>query len=371
MRVLHVINCLAIGGAEVLIADLIPRLRERGIDACVAVMRRCPTRLEARIAGIPGALLYTGLTHPRSPRQIGRLAQLFQGFDIVHSHLYPTQLWVAIARTLSKHPVKLVTTEHTPNTNRTGKLWSYALDRWMYEQYDAIVCNSDATARAVQAQAPSAALRMKVIANGVDCSRFVDIAHTGSGKTPTAIFVARFEPPKDHITLLRAMKLVPRLQLQLVGDGTLRPEMEKFVAVSGLQDRVTFLGWRDDIPALLAAADIYVHTTRSDGFAISMAEAMAAGLPVVASDVPGLSSVLGDAGVLCRAEDAQALAAQLERLGASNELRADLGRRARERARKFSIEATVDAHIALYESLIGAGGAKSRDIVHRRSPANA
>lgn len=352
MRVLHVVNSLELAGAEVLIAELVPRLRARGIQASVAVMQRHATRLEARIEAISGALLFTGLSQPRSPRQVGRLAELFDGFDVIHSHLYPTQLWVALARKLSRAPVKLVTTEHNPDNKRRGKrLWTW-VNQWMYCQYDAVVCNSQATADAVAQEFAGSRGTLTVIPNGIDTGAFRPNP-IRKGATPlTAIFVARMEPQKDHITLLRGLKLVADLHLRLIGDGSLRSEMESFVAASGLQDRVEFLGWRDDIPALLDAADIYVHATHSDGFAISMAEAMAAGLPVVASNVPGLSWVLGDAGLLCRPQDPEDLAAQLRVLVGSAELRDELGRRGRRRAQEFSIEATVDAHVALYESLV-------------------
>jgi glycosyltransferase involved in cell wall biosynthesis len=353
VRVLHVINNLALAGAEVLVADLVPRLRDLGIDVSVAVLQRCPTRLEAVVSAIPGTLLHTGLANPRSPLQIVRLAKLFQGFDIVHSHIFPSQLWVAAARKLSPADVKLVTTEHNPDNNRRGKRLWYWPDRWMYAQYDIIVCNSQATEDAVIGEAPDSSGRTKVIPNGVDFGRFASLRRTRHSGPLTAIFVARLEPQKDHRTLLSALNRLPALRLQLIGDGSLRRELESLVNESGLRDRVEFLGWRDDIPELLNAADIYVHATHSDGFAISMVEAMAAGLPVVASNVPGLSGVLGDAGLLCKPEDPAELAAQLSRLMNDAALRDELSRRARNRAQQFSIDATVASHAELYQSLVG------------------
>lgn len=354
MRVLQVINTLALGGAEVLVCDLVPRLIECGVEVSVAVLQPAGTRLEASVKAVPGCRFYAEDASSRSPLHVLRLAKLFRNFDVVHSHLFPSQLWVAAAGRIERTGVKLVTTEHNPDNNRRGKgIWYWA-DSWMYRQYDSIVCNSQATADALHGWVACSRSRITVIPNGIDFARFATGRAARQSERPmTAIFVARLEPQKDHLNLLRALQQVPGLHLKLVGDGSLRPELESFVAAAGLNDRVEFLGWRDDVPELLNAADIYVHSTHSDGFAISVAEAMAAGLPVVASNVPGLSWVVGDAALLCKPGNPADLASQLSRIVADAELRSELSKRGKARARQFSIDATVSAHINLYESLVG------------------
>jgi glycosyltransferase involved in cell wall biosynthesis len=354
MRVLQVINTLALGGAEVLVCDLVPRLIERGLEVSVAVLQPAGTRLEASVKAVPGCRFYVEGASNRSPLQVLRLAKLFSQFDVVHSHLFPSQLWVAAAGRIARSGVKLVTTEHNPDNNRRGKGIWYWPDSWMYRQYDSIVCNSQATADALHGWVPCSRSRTTVIPNGIDFERFATGRSARQSERPmTAIFVARLEPQKDHLNLLRALPQVPGLHLKLVGDGSLRSELESFAAASGLNDRVEFLGWRDDVSELLNSADIYVHSTHSDGFAIAVAEAMAAGLPVVASNVPGLSWVVGDAAILCKPGDADDMASQLRMLAGSEELRRELGQQGKLRARQFSIDATVSAHINLYESLVG------------------
>ena len=354
MRILQVINSLELAGAEVLVSDMIPRLRQQGARVSIALLNRVDTRLERSLRDVPDCEIFGTRRKARSPSQVPWLARLFRNFDLVHSHLFPAQFWVAAAARVARSRVKLVTTEHNPDNNRRGKsVWLWP-DTWMYAQYDAIVCNSQATADALHRWVPRSSSRTTVIPNGIDCNRFSGgPPSAGPSGTLTAIFVARLEPQKNHLTLLRALKSVPDLRLKVVGDGSLRPELENFAASSGLKDRVEFLGWRDDVPELLRASDIYVHSTHSDGFAISAAEAMAAGLPLVASNVPGLSWVVGDAALLCKPGDPDDLAAQLRRLAENAELRRELGRRGRIRARQFSIDATVTAHLELYESLVG------------------
>ncbi len=91
------------------------------------------------------------------------------------------------------------------------------------------------------------------------------------------------------------------VELLLVGDGVKRPDLERLAAELKIVERVRFLGNRSDVPDILAAADIYIQPSRWDGFGIAALEAMAAGLPVVVSNVPGLRDVVGDAGLLFEA----------------------------------------------------------------------
>jgi glycosyltransferase involved in cell wall biosynthesis len=128
----------------------------------------------------------------------------------------------------------------------------------------------------------------------------------------------------------------------------------------GIKDRVVFLGWRRDVAAVLKASDIYVHSTHSDGFGIAACEAMAAGLPVVASDVPGLREVVGEAGILFPPGDHKTLAQHLNSLILSPQKQHEMGRASRQRARQFSIENTVDCCIRMYESVLQKNKAYTR-----------
>ena len=353
MRVLQVIDSLELGGAEVLLGELVPRLRQRGVRVSVALLTRFDTRLERALQEVPDCEIFGKRRNVRSPLQVAWLARLFGGFDLVHSHLFPAQFWVAAAAALGRNRAKLVTTEHAHSNNRRGKRAWYWPDRWMYARYDSIVCNSQATADALTGWIPAARPKTVIIPNGIAFHRFAHTtADSPSRDYPVAIFVARLDPQKDHVTLLKALARVPKLRLQLVGDGSLRTDLKNFAALTGVRDRVQFLGWRDDVAALLQQADFYVHSTHSDGFGIAVVEAMAAGLPVIASAVPGLSWVVGDAGILCKPGDEVELAAQMSRLANDARLRQELSAKGKTRARQFDIESTANAHLRLYESLV-------------------
>jgi glycosyltransferase involved in cell wall biosynthesis len=188
------------------------------------------------------------------------------------------------------------------------------------------------------------------IPNGIDVARAVELAaaeRAGTGKKrPVVGMVARLDPIKDHATLLAAFAAIRRrrvdAELWLVGDGPRRAALEAMVGSLGIGADVAFLGTRTDVAELLGELDVCAFsTTRDEGFGIALAEAMAAGLPIVASDVPACREVLagGEAGILVPPGDAAALAAALDRLLAYPEERAALGARARDRvSREYGIE---------------------------------
>ena len=362
MRVLHIIDSLNRGGAEVMLTAMAPRFKKRGVTCDVIALVQRPSPLEEMMLKEGVSLRYTGVKQLYSPRQIFALSQLLDGYDLVHVHLFPAQLWAALAAARCRFAGPVVTTEHnTWNSRRVW--WLRPVDRWMYLRYTRIACISEAAANSLVEWCPDTAEKIRVIANGVPLEEFENAEPAVLAGVPQervwVVFVGRFAAQKDHATLLRAVTAVPEAHLLLVGDGPLRSELERMAESLGIRQRVTFLGWRQDVAAVLKAADIYVHSTHSDGFGIAACEAMAAGLPVIASDVPGLAEVVGGAGVLFPPRDDKALARHLAALIGSPELRREMSRVSRERARQFSIEKTVDGCIRLYESVLEASATEA------------
>ncbi len=355
MRVLHVIDSLNRGGAEVMLTAMAPLFRARGVMCDVVALLRRPSPLEHSLLDQHIHLRYTGIPHLYSPRQIFALADLFDSYDIVHVHLFPAQLWTVLAAVRLRYRIPLVTTEH--NTwNSRRRWWLRPIDRWMYEHYKRIACISQATADSLIEWCPGAAHKTIVIPNGIPLDAFENAQPVTLAQVPSdvarLVFVGRCDVQKNHATLLRALTAVPDAHLLLVGDGPLRPELEKMAESLGIGNRVTFLGWRCDVAGVLKASDIYVHSTHSDGFGIAACEAMAAGLPVVASDVPGLAQLVAGAGLLFPAGDEEALARCLTALISSPEQQREMSRASLQRARQFSIENTVDGCIRMYESVL-------------------
>ncbi len=332
-------------------------MRERGLISSVMVLKHLDSPLEnaLREEGFPflpsrGSEIY-------SPLHVWSLAGHMSSFDVVHSYLFPAQLWVVAAAKLAAKHVPLVTTEQSTQ-NRRRRRWARSLDSWMYGNYAAIACNSEATSQNLLDWIPDVADRVSIIYNGVPLQRFRSALPAnkheimgGSNQRFVIMFVARFDPAKDHPTLLRAMRKVPNAELLLVGDGDLRLQMQRLSMELGIADRVHFLGRRPDIPQLLKMADLYVHASNYEGFGIAAVEAMSAGLPVVASDVPGLGEIVKGAGMLVPPGDDEALAKAINDVLESPTLREQLAAASQQRAADFSIERTVDAFIETYKAV--------------------
>ena len=195
--------------------------------------------------------------------------------------------------------------------------------------------------------------------NGVESSRArAGGAHSGPSRLVT---VGRLQAPKDAITLVRALAAVhgSPFETVVVGDGPDRPAVEEEVRRLGLERAVELVGERDDVPELLATADLFVLSSRSEGLPLSILEAMAAGLPVVASRVGGIPEVVvdGETGLLVPPGDPQRLADAVERLLADPSLRRRLGEAGRRRvAEHFDLASVQRAHLDLYRRELARSG---------------
>lgn len=178
-----------------------------------------------------------------------------------------------------------------------------------------------------------------------------------SAEPPDLVMVARFADPKDHKTLLEALSRMidKQWRLRLIGDGPLLAETKQLTARLGLEERVTFMGSRDDVTDLLAKEQIFVLASKREGFPLSILEAMRAGLPVVASKVGGTSEAVldGECGYLFPAGDSEALLQRLLRLLEDPLLRQSMGKAGRDRyLANFTLDIMVDKTVSLFETLV-------------------
>jgi glycosyltransferase involved in cell wall biosynthesis len=174
---------------------------------------------------------------------------------------------------------------------------------------------------------------------------------------------ARLDGQKGHADLLAAAAQVPQATFVLAGEGPLRGELEELARRLGVADRCLFLGHRDDVPDLLAAADLFVLPSHFEGLPVSVLEAMSAARPVVATAVGGTDEAVtdGETGLLVPPRDPAALAAAVRRISSDPELARRLATAGRARVeREFSAEATACAVAAVYDEVLAGSGARER-----------
>jgi glycosyltransferase involved in cell wall biosynthesis len=218
------------------------------------------------------------------------------------------------------------------------------------------VCCSEAVRGRMVQEVGSDPLRTEVVYNGVPLSEFGPAMPSGPHVPPTLLTVASLRGLKGHRVLLEvAARLAARgvsFRLQLVGDGPDREYLERFTETMKLSKHVRFLGERDDVPALLARADLFVlPTTGREGLGLAALEAMAAGLPVIASNIGGLPEVVrnGRTGYVVPPGDCDALERAIFDLLANRDQARAMGREGRQRVeQQFSAAGMVRSIEQLY-----------------------
>lgn len=353
MKVLHVITSLRTGGAEHLMVDLLPRLRDLGNEVELLVFDGARTafyeELEQNGIKIHSLGIGGNVYHPQN---IFKLREFISRYDIIHTHNTACQLFVPIAKMLSFSKTKLVTTEHSANNRRRDKWYLKPVDKWMYNRYRYIICISEQPAENLRKHI-GAKDNIVVVNNGVDLARFLyPIKDISRHHTFVITQVSSFNDAKDQDTLVKAIKELPdNYRLQLAGDGTRRPIVEELVHTLGVADRVDFLGIRTDIPEILKSSDIVVLSSHWEGLSLSSIEGMASGRPFIASDVDGLREVVKDAGILFPHGDYKQLAKEIRQL-CNNPVHYNVvARECQERAKQFDISIMAKKYNELYKSL--------------------
>jgi glycosyltransferase involved in cell wall biosynthesis len=197
--------------------------------------------------------------------------------------------------------------------------------------------------------------RMTQIHNGIAAGNAIVWPQGGNSQSPRAIMVARFGVPKDQIALLRALKFVAHLELDFVGEGPTLEAARAEASALGLNDRVRFLGYRNDATECLRAADIFCLISNYEGFPYTTLEAMREGLPTLVSDVGGAGEAVveGQTGFLIPRGNVDVLAQRLALLANSPQLRMRMGAAAREHfLANFTFDRMFNRTLAVYKEVL-------------------
>lgn len=297
-RILLLLTDLEIGGAPILARDLACRLAATGFDVAVACLAaEGPIAAELRNANIPTFPL--GARNACDLRVIPRLAVLLRRYrpDVLHCFCVHANIigrLVGTAMTVPRIIASLHTCQPLPAWHHCAETLTCRLSRFT-------VCVSPSVARQTCRRSHVPAGRIRIIPNGIDFDRFATATPhplTSLGLDPhkrTVIFVGRLDPVKRIDDLLAAcVSLVADMPLQIivVGDGPERIRLERLSKQLGIAPDTHFLGLRRDIPALLRAADVFVLPSLYEGMPCAVLEAMAGGIPIIASHAPGIVDVL-------------------------------------------------------------------------------
>ncbi len=325
------------------------------------------------VGEIPGCDRFIELPFERSPFSRGnlpvyrRLKALIdaEGYALIHCNTpVGGMLGRLCARDARKRGAKVVYTAHGFHffTGAPLKNWLffYPAERFLSRYTDLLVTiNGEDYRRAQRFHAKRA---VQVCGVGVAVERFsapVDVAGVRAGLGFTmedrlVICVGEHSRRKNHQTALRAMTLVARAHLLLCGVGEEEENLRRLAVELGIERRTHFLGFRDDVPALLGASDVFLFPSYQEGLPMSQMEAMAAGLPCVVSDVRGNRDLIspGDGGYLRKPDDWRGMGEDICRLLEDPALRKSMGDRNRRAVIPYSLDKAQESMAALYRSLL-------------------
>lgn len=315
MKVLMLSTGMGLGGAETQICDLAKRMTALHHEVHVAWL-----------TGEAGVVIPTGVTpHPFNIRKtplglikaIIALKKLIKDLkpDVVHAHMVHANIVARLVRLIKPMP-KLICTAHSSNEGGRIRMLAYRFTDSLADMTTHV--SQEATEIFIKKGASKTG-RIVTVHNGVDTARFRPDSYVrlvtrktlGLQNKIVVMMVGRLEHPKNHASLIRAFaqlsEFSPDLHLVLVGSGALENDLRSQVAIAEMNQKVTFLGARYDVPALFNAADIAVLSSRFEGFGLVVAEAMATEKLVVATECGGVAVLIKKFGIIVPPENDKAL----------------------------------------------------------------
>lgn len=363
MKVLHIINSLATGGAEKLLLETLP-LYNQEIQADLLLLNGKSTPFLVKLKDQDCCRIHSlGNLSVYNPLNIFKIVPYLRRYDLIHVHLFPAQYWVVLAKLISLTKVKLVFTEHNTSNRRIASRIYGKIDRLVYRFYYTIICITSEVKDIFIGHIKRPSSVFKVIENGVNIKA---IQHANSypkdeiddriAPTDKVIMqVAGFREQKDQMTVIKAMTLLSEnVKLVLVGDGVLKEACKTLAKELHVRDRVIFLGIRGDVPQLLKSSDIVVMSSIWEGFGLAAVEGMAAAKPVIASDIPGLGNIVQGAGILFPVGAYRQLAEEIKELIENKDYYESVAKACEKRAANYDIRKMVDQHLKLYEHIVKA-----------------
>lgn len=364
VTVAHVIDNLTQGGAQTLLRNIITHSPVDTEHRVVALGADETLRSSFEAAGIPVTVCDGQFRF--DPRALYRLSGAVgsQPTDVVHTHLPYAQAFGRLAATINRIPI--VSTYHDvpqsfcPDSHmRAFELSTRPLDNVAVGVSQGVVDEFKRGwyfGRFGSMQAIPNGVDIDALRTGVDTASGEEIrGQHGVGKELVFLTIGRLAEKKRQCDIIEAMATVlateDDVHLFVVGGGGREQTVRDRVSALGSEDEITVTGRVPSIEPYYAAADVYVHAALYEGFGLTITEAMAVGLPVIATDVPGARDVVGDAGILVQPRTPSAIAEAM-RSTLDADLRAELEQRATRHVEQFHIDTTAEAYASVYRSLV-------------------
>jgi len=369
IKILHIIDNLGSGGAEKLIEEILPIMdKNKDIDVELLLLTNENNVFAESLKNEGIKINVTGAKNIYNPINIFLIRKFIKesNYDIVHAHLFPTIYWASLAaKTILNNNFKLILTEHNTHNRRRDYFFFKIIDKFIYKEYDKVISISKNTQDNLLNwlnENDNDNEKFIVIENGIDIKKFKNaLPYSKEEFCPGCIsdntfitMIGRFSEQKDQKTLIKAMSYLNRsAHLFLVGEGILLDKHKEIVKDLNLEDRVHFLGFRKDIERILKTSDIVVLSSHWEGFGLAALEGMAAGKPVLASNVSGLKEIVSSSGgILFKKGDHKSLANKIKKLLNDKNYYKKIAENCLENSASYSIKKMASKYIKTYKSIL-------------------
>ncbi|MDN0071270.1 glycosyltransferase [Bacteroides caecigallinarum] len=286
-RILHIVPSY-IGGVKTVVDEIINNLDYNNVTLVV---------FEGGNNSIKKNIKFTNLEHSNFFRKILMLYNIIKSNDIIHVHQFPALYYCAILRMLFFRNKKFIFTEHASNNNRRNVKMLKFVEILIYKQYDYVIAVSNSCKKNLLKWLNNS-IYVKTINNGININQFtinntINFKELNIDSRYIITMVSRLNKDKDFKTLLHSMiYLDNNFHLILVGDGVLRKNIEQEIKKYNLSDKITLLGFREDVKDILYSSSISVLSSYAEGMSLAIFESLAVNTPCIGSDVDGICDVL-------------------------------------------------------------------------------
>lgn len=360
IKVLYFLNSVVRAGVEEHVLGLLQQLDRTKFEPILVCPKELIDLMRADLENIKIKYYPVCIRRWRHKGEIKKFLRILKEErpDIVHSHLFFATRFVAPLSKLIGIPL-VIETAHLREAWRRGIKKMYAIDRFFYRFVDKIVTVSEAVKKYLSEDKKISESKIEVIYNGVDLDKFKSVPKQSNNGQFAIGVIGRLEPQKGHKYFLEAVSLLDDrfndVNFLIVGEGSLKEELYKYCKDLGIEQRVRFLGYREDIVSVIAEMDLVILPSLYEGFPLVILEAQAMGKSVVATNVDGIPEAVinNKTGLIVPPKDSQALKSAIEIFLNNRELGIKMGCAGRKNIEEnFDMKKQIEQIQELYKNLL-------------------
>jgi glycosyltransferase involved in cell wall biosynthesis len=345
-KIVFGIPCFVYGGAEFMLKELILNLDKELFDIyAITKFGDNGTEIERILKENNIKIIYSNCKKGFSLKFLFKCYQELKRIkpDIIHTHL---GIIISFLPYIYLNKCKCFHTVHNI-PKKDGK----RIYKFFYKKKVKLIGISETIAQMIK-EFYNIKYSIPVIYNPVNLSKFREVVPAKYDNIATLIIVARLYSQKNHKLLLEAFSIAIKecknIQLRIVGRGPLKNKLIEYASNLGIYEKTEFLGQRSDIPYLLKSSDIFVLSSLWEGLPLSVLEAMAAGLPIISTDVGGVKDIVKDNGILVESDNAEKLYEAIIKLVKNSALREEMGKKSLEYAKQYDSSIMAEKYAELY-----------------------